>query len=234
MHRALPRTHMKKNLHLAIAVGLSAVLLLSGCGVKTSNSDASPSGEAVSTLPAVSQTEPVQTTAPPASSVSNDDNAIPKATADMFELSPLDTALFDGALTQDMPYSSGAGVTFPFVGIYDQYEDDGKLYVICSVTYVRYDADAATKSLKTAGTSMTYGRAIIDKNEDGTYTCDVFDIVGEGEGYGKKLDEFCGPLSGLADKILNGDVYPTSTFPDDLMAIYHQKTNVTIDALKEG
>ncbi len=231
---AFLQTHMKKNIYLAIAFSLSAVLLLSGCGVNTSNSNASPSAEAVSTLPAVNQAEPAQTTAPPASSVSADDNAIPKATAEMFDLTPLDTALFDGALTQDMPYSSGAGVTFPYVGIYDQYEENGKLYVICSVAYVRYDADAVTKSLTFAGTSKTYGRAVLEKNEDGSYVCDAFDLVGEGEGYGKKLHEFCGPLADLADKILNGDVNPTSTFPDDLESLYREKTKFTIDSLKEG
>lgn len=48
---------------------------------------------------------------------------LPVATAEMFDLNEVDTALFYGALTKDMPYSSGRGVTFPYVGIYDTYNN---------------------------------------------------------------------------------------------------------------
>lgn len=154
--------------------------------------------------------------------------SIPNATAEMFDLSPIDTALFEGALTQDVPYSSGAGVTLPLVGIYGQYEQGGKLYVICFISYQRYNADANTMTLTSAGTSNTYGRAILSE-KDGTYTCDSFDLVGEDESIEKNLREFCGDqLIELPSKIINGGAEYVSSFPSNMLSLYCQSTGFSV------
>lgn len=198
---------MKKTSVLLLFVFLLIFALITGC-------QENPTPESSSPSPVASPDMPV--------------SSVPDATAEMFGLSPMDTALFEGALTQDVPYSSGAGVTLPSVGIYDQYEQDGKLNVICFISYQRYDADANTMTLTSAGTSNTYGRAILIE-KDGTYTCDSFDLVGEDALTEKDLREFCGDqLVELPDKIINGSAECVSSFPSNMLSLYCQSTGVSV------
>lgn len=145
---------------------------------------------------------------------------LPVATAEMFDLNEVDTALFYGALTKDMPYSSGRGVTFPYVGIYDTYNNEETTNYICYVAYMRYDIDDSSRSLMYAGTKMTYGRAILVQDENGGYSCEAFELLGDGEGWSEKLREYCGPLTELPSAIMDGSINYSSTFPDDMCEQY--------------
>ena len=121
---------------------------------------------------------------------------------------------------EHMPYSSGRGVTFPYVGIYDTYNNEETTNYICYVAYMRYDIDDSSRSLMYAGTKMTYGRAILVQDENGGYSCEAFELLGDGEGWSEKLREYCGPLTELPSAIMDGSINYSSTFPDDMCEQY--------------
>lgn len=222
----LKRAPIGKIFPVVVTAALT-LCIVSGCSPKQEQPDTVPTASPVlpqTTFPSVET--PLPDNSPP-----NSQDKVPAATPEMFSLSSKDTALFIGALSQDAPYSSGSGITFPYVGIYGEYEDGGNLVAICYVSYQRFDADVATKSLVSAGTSTTYGRAILAVSEDGTYTCKEFSLVGEGAQMEKDLRLFCGTqLSDLPDQIISGNPEYTSTFPSpaDMQEEYCEATGYTI------
>lgn len=85
---------------------------------------------------------------------------------------------------------------------------------------MRYDIDDSSRSLMYAGTKMTYGRAILVQDENGGYSCEAFELLGDGEGWSEKLREYCGPLTELPSAIMDGSINYSSTFPDDMCEQY--------------
>lgn len=153
---------------------------------------------------------------------------LPPATAEMFGLDEVDSALFYGALMNDLPYSSGRGITFPYVGVYGSYDDEVGRNYICFVAYKRYDVDDASRTLTFAGTLMTYGRAILVQDSSGKYSCESFDLLGDGEGWSKDLRDFCGPLTDLPSAIMDGSIDYVSTFPDEMSKQYCDLVNAKV------
>ncbi|HWS43944.1 MAG TPA: hypothetical protein VN421_12785, partial [Pseudoflavonifractor sp.] len=147
---------------------------------------------------------------------------LPPATSHMFPLSAMDAALFDGALDQDGRfYDQIDGITLPYVSIFGQYEEDGKLYVICNVVYQRFYPSESYNYFSGMGAENTEGRAVLIENDDGTYTCEAFDLVGDGgDGFKSPIPEFCGPLTELTEEIMTGTADSVSTFPDNLIDQY--------------
>lgn len=105
-------------------------------------------------------------------------------------------------------------IHFRMIGIYDAYSNEGGSSYICYAAYMRYDIDDPSRSLMYAGSMMTYGCAILVQKEDGGYSCEAFDLLGDGEGWSEKLREYCGPLNDLPSAITNGSVNYSSTVPD--------------------
>lgn len=110
--------------------------------------------------------------------------------------------------------------TDSYVGIYDTYNNEETTNYICYVAYMRYDIDDSSRSLMYAGTKMTYGRAILVQDENGGYSCEAFELLGDGEGWSEKLREYCGPLTELPSAIMDGSINYSSTFPDDMCEQY--------------
>lgn len=222
----LEQAPMEKILPIVITAALS-LCILSGCSPKQNQPDPVPT-----TSPVPSQTTlPSVETPLSSSSIPNSQDEVPAATPEMFSLGPKDTALFIGALTQDAPYSNGSGVTFPYVGIYDEYQDGENLVAICYVSYQRFEADAHTKTLSFSGVTMTYGQAILSTTDDGSYTCKEFSLVGEGSQIEEDLRRFCGTqLPDLPDQIISGNPEYTSTFPSptEMQTEYCNATGYTI------
>ena len=178
--------------------------------------------------PLPSETQPPPQTIEP--SQTNESTALPLITADMIGMEGMDKALFDGAVAfLGRQSANPEKMTIPYVGIFGQYESDGKINVVCHVGLEHFCYNEAKTALVRDGTIITFGRAILTGNDDGTYSCDDFVLAGDGAAEAKDLREFCGPLTGLPDEIYNGIKY-TSTFPDpkETEAMYTQATGLAI------
>lgn len=223
---------MRKPVRLLLFVGISLVLFLSSCGktleVPTATTPLPtievPPTNSITNTPLPTDTPPTEpsVTVPPYERDEEGELILPPATSDMFPLSAMDAALFDGSLNKDgRAYGHIGGITLPYVSIYGQYEEDGKLYVICNIFYERYYPSDSYNYFSGMGSVHTDGRAILIENEDGTYTCEAFDLVGDGgDGYISPIPEFCGPLTELAKEIKAGTADSVSTFPDNLINQY--------------
>lgn len=151
-----------------------------------------------------------------------------KASVDMFDLSEFDRALCEGALSASTAQSNEKNHTaiIPQIGVYGQYLEDGRLYVICSCEYVHcYNLDpaAADYNFSEFGISSGYGLAVLIENSDGSYTCESFELTGDGDEL-EQLKDICGPLTDLPDQIVDGDVVPVCTFPSvyDMLTQYFE------------
>lgn len=207
-------------------MGAFFVLSISGCG-KTTNNPLPPPQVPIAKptlgISASDTPEPTDVPAPSFETTADGDVILPPVTANMFQLSAIDAALFDGALNQDGRfYGNIGGIAIPSVGVYGQYEDGGKLYLICEVFYQRYYADAGINRFTGMGSKSTEGRAILVQNEDGSYICETFDLTGDsGDGMTvNPLIKLCGPLEGLPDKIMDGSAECTNTFSTDIIDQY--------------
>lgn len=149
-----------------------------------------------------------------------------KTSADMFDLSEFDRALCEGALSASTAQNNEKNHTaiIPQIGVYEQYQEDGKLYVICSCEYYhcyKLDPAAADYNASEFGTSSRYGRAVLIENSDGSYTCESFEVTGSGDEL-EQLKDLCGPLTDLPRQIMDGEAEPVCTFPSvfDMLTQY--------------
>lgn len=177
-------------------------------------------------LPIESQNS-VQTTGP---SHTNEATTLPLITADMIGVEGMDRALFDGAVVfLGQQADDSEKLIIPYIGVFGQYESDGKINVVCHVGLEYFCYNEKKTALIWDGTIITYGRAVLTENDDGVYRCDAFTLVGDGAAEAKDLQEFCGPLTELPDEIYNGKKY-VSTFPTpkEIKAMYTRATGLTI------
>ena len=221
----------KKQVALLLLMSIVFVAMFSGCKENTtSESNLPPSGEVLSggepSYPEQFQNSN-QTIEP---SQTDKENRLPLITADMVGLDGMDKALFDGAVEffgrqADDPER----MTIPYIGIFGQYESDGKINVVCHVGLEHFCYNEEKTKLIPDGTIITYGKAVLTKNNEGAYTCDNFLLVGDGASEAHDLREFCGPLTELPDEIYDGKDY-TSTFPDpkEMESMYTQETGIKI------
>ena len=216
-----------KRVFLFVAIALALVLLITYCekSCLPVPSIILPSNAHVTCTPW--STEAAESSYP--ASVSYTIDTAPSMTPEMLNLNSIDTALFYGALTQDLPYRSGKGVTLPFVGVYTQYEEDGLTYVVCHVRYMRYVYNSAFTILLTKGTTETDALAVLSVEEDGSYACESFTLARDDSLFYPDLVDFCGPLVDLPDKIISGEAQFISSFPEskEMRYIFTQTTGIT-------
>lgn len=156
--------------------------------------------------------------------------ALPMITADMLGLEGMDKALFDGAVAfLGRQTNDPEKMTIPYIGIFGQYESDGKINLICHVGLKHFAYNDDRTALIFDGAIIAYGKAVLTKEDDGAYTCISFTLAGDGAAEVKDLKEFCGPLTELPDEIYAGLDY-TSTFPShrEMETLYAQATGLTI------
>ena len=144
----------------------------------------------------------------------------------MFELSEFDRALCEGAywVSNTQNNEDSNTVVIPQIGVYGQYISNQEINVICRCEYYYcYDLDpnAEDYNFPDFGLLITYGRAVLQEESDGAYSCVSFELADSDE-YLEWLEEMCGPLSDLPEKIMAREIEPVCTFPSvfDMLSQY--------------
>lgn len=195
---------MRKIYFILLVILLFLSFLFVGCQEKNVKEPPPVESTVMTTTPVPSQ--PI--TATPTIAPEDEPITVPLITADMLNLTGIDKALFDGAVAfLGRQTDNAAKMTIPYIGIFGQYEMDGKTNVVCHVGLKHFMYDPEKTAMIFDGTIITYGLAILTVNEDGDYICDSFVLAGDGAAEAKDVTAFCGPLTELPSQIYDGLKY---------------------------